>query len=122
MDIETRTIISSLIAKTKRHEAIWNEGNRKGEYQLVLDRAMIVVALNVKQPSQPIYAFFIYNDNGVIAESHYISTKGVEFDMLKELYEIVENAVLKIEVTKQAIIEQINSPVIVGQEDDGLPF
>lgn len=123
MDKETKTIISSLTAKTKRQEAIWNEGNRKREYQLVLDQAMIVVALNVTNPHHPIYSFLIYNVNGVLAESHYAESQGEELDLIKTLYDTVENAVLKIEVTRKAILEQINSFKILGQEDDdNLPF
>lgn len=123
MDKETKTIISSLTEKTKRQEAIWNEGNRKGEYQLLLEQAMIVVALNVTNPHQPIYSFLIYNVNGVLAESHRVVFNGEELDLVKALYDAVENAVLKIEVTRKAILEQINSSKILGQEDDdNLPF
>lgn len=122
MDQQTQAIISALIEKTEQKQAIWNAGNLNCEYQLVLEKALITIALKFDSNLDNMYEFTIYNENGSIVEMYNQSYGQDYYGLLGALYQVVDRTVLKKDITKQSILDQLKGSGVLGKEDDSIPF
>ena len=120
-----RTIVESLIEKTKAEEANWRTSSTEGEYSLYLNNSTITIG-TIHTFSDTSFVMRIYNDGGDVVT---ILDSSTDMDselksQIEELYSLAHETFLHTKKTIESVIEELKKPGVVGSDTDSkeLPF
>ena len=125
MDTSLKTIVESLIEKTRAEEANWRTSSAEGEYSLYLNNSTITIG-TIHTFSDTTYVLRVYNDDGDVVT---VLDSATDMDselksQIEELYSLAQETFLHVKKTFASTIEELRQPGVVGSDTDPkeLPF
>jgi hypothetical protein len=128
MDAKIKSLIENLYTKTEKREANWERIGKKDQFILVLDKGKVFIDKILTIKAEVVYQFTIMNINGDTIFSVNalkkleFSVERQDYDILKELHEVIKKSYFKVDETIDGLLGEINKEGEIGNEFDDLPF
>lgn len=128
MDAKIKSLIENLYTKTEKREANWERIGKKDQFILILDKGKVYIDKLSTIKGEVVYQFTIMNINGDTIfnvnalKKNEFSVEPQDYDILKELHEVIKKSYFKVDETIDGLLGEINKEGEIGNELDDLPF
>lgn len=122
MEKKGQDLITSLILKTEKNQAIWNKTSRAKEFQLDFSKGRITIDLWTDEDQNELADFRMYNSNGdeiftVVADYR---SDNEDYKLIQKLNKTVSDKYYKVQETIESFIKEMSSENTIGEEIKGL--